>query len=716
MNSSLTSQPEGTFLLDAVTELMTTLDLKLRIRWANRTAGESINKDPENLVGRYCYQVWHGREFPCESCPVLDTIKTGESQESEMESPDGRHWHVRSYPLRSADGQMDSVAAVVQEIPQTRKAEEEYKRIEWLFKPGKGSQEAPPPEYGNLQKLNTSRVILDGVGEEVLSSIVKDFLDLLETSVAIYEANGDYALGIFSSKWCRFMDLSSRRLCSTGDNREALTCGKWLCHESCWSTAQECMEQGKPIDRECAGGIRLYAIPIHSRDKIIGAISSGYGDPPQDRSILKALAGRYHVDVKELTRYANTYESRPPFLVENAKRRMETAARLIGEIVERKQTEEALRTQEKNLHQTLQSIGDAVIATDTQGNVARMNPVAESLTGWSLQEAQGKPLTKVFRIINAFTRELCTDPVQMVLTTGEVQGLANHTVLLAQDGQEYQIADSASPIRDDQGQIEGVVLVFRDVTENYRQQEALRQSEERFQNMLSLIPDMVSIHDPDMNILYSNWNGFAAVPPEKRILNTKCFKTYRGFDRICPDCRAVKALETREAFAEETMLPDGRWADLRIIPVLDQDSNVQFFVEWVRDVTQQKHIEEALRESEEKYRQLFQSSPISLCEQDFSEIKRRIDELKSQGIKDLHSYFLEHPDLVWELAGLVKTLDVNQQAVDLFKAGSKDELLSGMTKIFGKEFHKIFAANALLVIARGEKDFVTERDHVTLDG
>ena len=134
----------------------------------------------------------------------------------------------------------------------------------------------------------------------------------------------------------------------------------------------------------------------------------------------------------------------------------------------------------ENLSITLHSIGDAVIATDRNGRVTRMNDVAQQLTGWTEFESMGKPLATVFPIINAITRAPVEHPVARVLATGIVVGLANHTTLLARDGREYQIADSAAPIRDREGRIVGVVLVFRDVTEEYALRHRLADNEQRF--------------------------------------------------------------------------------------------------------------------------------------------------------------------------------------------------------------------------------------------
>ncbi len=131
----------------------------------------------------------------------------------------------------------------------------------------------------------------------------------------------------------------------------------------------------------------------------------------------------------------------------------------------RRHAEEALRNSEESLAVTLHSIGDAVLATDTAGRVTRMNEVAERLTGWTLTEARDRPIAEVFNIINETTRAPAVIPVNDVLVTGEVHGLANHTILIARDGAERSIADSAAPIRDAEGRVLGVVLVFRDVSE-----------------------------------------------------------------------------------------------------------------------------------------------------------------------------------------------------------------------------------------------------------
>ena len=149
------------------------------------------------------------------------------------------------------------------------------------------------------------------------------------------------------------------------------------------------------------------------------------------------------------------------------------------DVTELKQAQEALRRSEESLAVTLHSIGDAVMATDSEGRVTRMNPVAEKLTGWTQSEAKGRSIVEVFQIVNEGTRQPAVIPVDTVLRTGEIHGMANHTVLIARDGTEWPIADSAAPIRDKSGRILGVVLVFRDVTAERKAERSLLESEQR---------------------------------------------------------------------------------------------------------------------------------------------------------------------------------------------------------------------------------------------
>ncbi|MGH7127650.1 MAG: PAS domain-containing protein, partial [Planctomycetaceae bacterium] len=116
------------------------------------------------------------------------------------------------------------------------------------------------------------------------------------------------------------------------------------------------------------------------------------------------------------------------------------------------------------LQVTLSSIGEAVITTDAEGRVTFLNPTAEALTGWPQADAVGRPLTEVFQIVNEQTRHPVENPAERALREGRIVGLANHTLLIARDGTERQIADSAAPIRGEDGNVGGVVLVFRDVS------------------------------------------------------------------------------------------------------------------------------------------------------------------------------------------------------------------------------------------------------------
>ncbi len=172
--------------------------------------------------------------------------------------------------------------------------------------------------------------------------------------------------------------------------------------------------------------------------------------------------------------------------------------------VERKVAEEGRRRQQEWLRVTLASIGDAMIATYTHGWVTFLNGVAQELTGWTQEDAEGQPLEAVFKIINEQTRQPVENPVEKVLREGVVVGLGNHTVLVARDGTERPIDDSAAPIRDTAGEMIGVVLIFRDVTEQRRAERDVRASEARKSAILETALDCIITMDHEGKVVEFN--------------------------------------------------------------------------------------------------------------------------------------------------------------------------------------------------------------------
>jgi PAS domain S-box-containing protein len=269
----------------------------------------------------------------------------------------------------------------------------------------------------------------------------------------------------------------------------------------------------------------------------------------------------------------------------------------------RMRAQEAVRANEQWLSATLGSIGDAVIATDAQGRVIFMNAVAQYLTGWKQEEARGKELKEVFRIINEDTRQEVESPVAKVIREGSVVGLANHTLLIAKDGREARIDDSGAPIRDENGEITGVVLVFRDITER-RQADAARL---RLAAIVDSSDD--AIISKTLDGVITSWNAGA-----ERIYGYTVGEAVGSpITMLAPSDRAdeiphiLEILRQGEGFKNyETVRQrkDGTRINvsLTISPVKDRLGNVIGASTIARDITKRKQTEETLRASEERYR------------------------------------------------------------------------------------------------------------------
>jgi len=294
---------------------------------------------------------------------------------------------------------------------------------------------------------------------------------------------------------------------------------------------------------------------------------------------------------------------------------------LLYELSERKRAQESRAKSEQWFSTTLASIGDAVIATDMGGDVIFMNHVAQSLTGWSLQDARGKSMDLVFDIVNKETRHPVENPVKKVLREGKVVGLADHTLLLSKDGKEYEIEDSAAPIVSDTWERFGVVLVFRDITEKKLAEEETQRQKELLQLVLSSIADGVVVANSNGKFLLFNAAaehalgiGATQTTPDKWSEQYGVYLpdgvTQYPSDQL-PLVRAIRgeSVDAVEVFIRNPQVPKGRFLNISGRPLKGANGGFQGGVVVFHDMTERNRAEEALRQSEQRYHELFDSNP-----------------------------------------------------------------------------------------------------------
>jgi PAS domain S-box-containing protein len=272
-----------------------------------------------------------------------------------------------------------------------------------------------------------------------------------------------------------------------------------------------------------------------------------------------------------------------------------------------KEIEEMLKESEQRWETTLASIGDAVIATDTAGNITFMNGEAEGLTCWRLHDALHKPVNEVFNIVNEQTRLEVENPIAKVLKEGNVCGLANHTVLIRKDGLEVPIDDSGAPIRDKESKITGVVLVFRDITERKKAEEALRKSEEEYSSLFANMIDgfaycqmIFDEADKPVDFVYLQINdAFERITGLKRelVVGKKVTEAIPGIKAANAELFEIYgrvALTCRKERFEVFFKPLSMWLNISVYC-----PRRGYFAAVFEDVTERKKAEEELKKAKE---------------------------------------------------------------------------------------------------------------------
>jgi PAS domain S-box-containing protein len=375
-------------------------------------------------------------------------------------------------------------------------------------------------------------------------------------------------------------------------------------------------EEASPVDYRILDiNVTFERIIGLSKNDVIGRDASeiyGTGEPPF------------------LDKYAQVAESGEPlsfetywapmdkyFLISAFSPRKGQFGTVFTDITDQKIMEERLRDSEEYLSTTLNSIGDAVITTDELGRIVRMNPIAEKLTGWHFSEAQGRLLKQVFAIYNENTRQKAVNPVTKVLKKGVIVGLANPTVLVSKDGTEYYIDDRAAPIHNEKGTMIGVVLIFRDISEKYKTEAELRRSEARYRTLYDSISDAVVVADTHRKITSCNQaftQLFGFTLDDIRGESTRCF--YQNDEEFRKIGKALTENHAKSSFLLSTKFKKKSGevfhGEEKLHNFRDAEGHAVGWIGSIRDTTERTIAAEALRESEEKFRLMFNSSPDAI--------------------------------------------------------------------------------------------------------
>jgi PAS domain S-box-containing protein len=291
------------------------------------------------------------------------------------------------------------------------------------------------------------------------------------------------------------------------------------------------------------------------------------------------------------------------------------ATDLDGQSSDEQMPELALLDQREWLRVTLSSIGDAVVTADAGGGVTFLNAPAQSLTGWTQAEAAGVPLEAVFRIINEESRKPAENPAVRALQEGTIVGLANHGLLIARDGTERPVEDSAAPIRNEAGEIAGVVLVFRDCTERRRHEQATREALCYADEIIATLREPFLVLDGSLRVLSANASFYRAFHTSEHETAGRFIYDIGNGQWDIPDLRTLleeaipKAIAVHDFEVEHdfpAIGPKSMMLNARRFPPEGEHQNLVLLS--IQDVTERRRWDAALRDSELRFRRLFQSA------------------------------------------------------------------------------------------------------------
>ncbi|MCA1793069.1 MAG: PAS domain S-box protein [Desulfobacteraceae bacterium] len=577
-------------IIDTTSDLVAVTDMEGNFKFVG-SSHSILGYDPDSLVGRNVMEFVHPDDYHKAATAFAEFLanrEDGRKVEYRYRRADGDYlWFetVGKFILDDAENPKEILFSS-RDFTARKQAEGELKRIEWMLSRNpisdiEAQAETHDQGYGDLTELNQDGIILKSIGPERLKRFASDYLDLLGTSSAIYEINGDYAFGIFASGWCRMMDSASRKLC------------------------------------------------------VIGVINFGYGDPPKEPEKLRMLADIYHLNYNDLLREATAYNSRPPYIIEMAKKRLKSTAILIGSMVETTQAMEALRDSEEKHRRLFETMAQGVIYQTDDGAIISANPAAERILGISFEQMQGKTSMDMrWRMIKEDGTEVSgTDhPAMIALLTGETVGPVIRGVFHPDKNTYRWLSITAIPLfQPGETKPFQSYATFEDVTERKQAIEALEQREAFIKATLDNLPVGVAVNsvDPEVHFTYMNENfatfyrttreALAAPNDFWEVVYTDATFREKIKKRVLEDCASNDP--ERMQWEDIPVFRPGRkpfFITAKNIPLPERD----LMVSTVWDVTERKLAEENLNQAHERILTILDSidSTVYVADMDTYEI------------------------------------------------------------------------------------------------
>ncbi len=408
--------------------------------------------------------------------------------------------------------------------------------------------------------------------------------------------------------------------------------------------------------------------------------------------------------------YAET-EAYGPFLAEE-RSLIDEIARRVGRFVERTEADEAQR----HLAAIVEFTENAIYSRTLDGTIRTWNTAAEQIFGYSAREMIGQQISHLLTPAQVADELSLIGRLAMGYRVGQFEARRR-----CKDGREIDVTLVISPIRDHTGQVVGVSTIASDITERKRVETTLHESEERFRATFEQAAVGIAHIGLDGRFLRVNRKLCEILGYTQAELMRLTFQEITAPDYLDADLENVRKMLAKELttyiMEKRYVRKDGSlvWANLTVSLAREPKGEPRYFISVIQEISRRKAMEEALRSSEARYRDLFENSPISLWEQDFSAVKQRLDALRTAGVTDFRVYLTARPELVGELVGLAKNVAFNQASLELYGAGSAEELLGSLDRLVPPAAHQVFI-DELVWIAEGRTSFSWEGPNCKCSG